>query len=127
PHDILYTGNREGGKEVCEKANRVKSGAGSPWGAVGIDIWMLGVKRKVRKNAAPSARRDRRSEYRRRVNLWAVGTSQKVIMLINFGYDAHTRRADTGLHSGAAGLCGREAGGRGGAGAEDSCREAGVE
>src|SRR5712664_2341880 len=46
---------------------------------------------------------------------------------ISWGYDAHIGRADTGLHSGFADLCGREAGGGGGAGAEDSRREAGVE
>src|SRR5215469_4761768 len=55
------------------------------------------------------------------------GASQIVIMNINFGYDAHARRVDPGLHPGLAGLCGGEARGRGRAGTEDSRREAGVE
>src|SRR5579883_2808094 len=55
------------------------------------------------------------------------GASQKLILEINFGYDAHTGRIDSGLHPGAAGVRGGEAGGRSRAGTKDSCGEAGVE
>src|SRR5260221_2164958 len=56
-----------------------------------------------------------------------AGDAQRGMKRISWSYDAHIGRADTGLHSVAAGIRGRVAGGRGGTGAEDSCGEAGVE